>query len=262
MASDPLWWYLPQIRRLAAAESMLKTGAPLNQVATEMEGLLPLLDAPLTLLEDEGKVLRNGYLDAKARAGIVNDLRTRWLGLPDAKAIPVAQTISEARAEELFDDSQVPRHQVEAHIAERLIILALRVVNPGQPVTATQQAAQVPTVVVPPVGFRIPASAVAPDVSPGVPRTAQAPAIPASAVPALAGVLTPAQVQASRHQRGQALAPKMRGDLRLQVLLVQHAEKAVGVAWEPMQALLKKVSGPLHRQVPQDPQRLAQKKRA
>lgn len=245
IAGDPVWQFLPQLRRLAAVERMLKDGKPVDQVAAAVEDLLPLLDTPLTYLEEETKVMRDGYLDAKARAGVINDLRARWLGLAEVKDLPAAQRINEERAEQLFDDPQVPRYQVEANLAERVIVLALGVISPKQPGTSTQ-AASVTTWVVPPVGFRAPAAGVAPELSPGAGRPAAAlPRAPAAG-PALAPLpmgLPAAQAQALRQHLSQALAQRVRGDLRLQVLLVHHAEKAVGEAWEPMQALLKQVGG-------------------
>lgn len=243
IAGDPFWRYLPVWRRLIAAENMIKTGKPLDQVAAAVEKLLPLLDTPLVYVEEEAKVLRDGYLDAKARAGIVNDLRARWLGLPDIKSLPSEQTVSEQRAEELFDDPKVPRYQEESIIAERVIRLALKVIDPATP-TPAPPAAPVATQVVPPVAFRAPAAGVAPELAPGAPVAARLTPAAQPASPALAAVappLPPEKAQALRQRLSQELAKRVRGDLRLQVLLVSQAEKAVGPSWAPMRELLGQV---------------------
>lgn len=266
IVGDPSWKSLPQLRRLETVEAMFDAGKPLDQLAAAVEDLLPLLDTRLTYLEEETKVLRDGYLDAEARAGIISDLRARWLGLADAKALPAEQVVNEARAEQLFDDPDLPRHQVESMIAERVMLLALKVMNPVAPSTA-RPAARATTQVVPPTGFRTPAAGVAPELAPGAtgslalaaqtgrtgapgasntPERRGASAAPetSAASPALAPLptpLPPARIKALRQQMSQELSKRVRGDLRLQVLLVQQAEKAVGADWAPMAELLKQV---------------------
>lgn len=249
IAGDPLWQNLPLLRRLVEAENLVKQGKPLPVQAAVVQDLLAQLPPSLTYLEDEVKVLRDGYLDAKSRAGIVNDLRVRWLVLDDIKQLPAGQTISEEGAEQLFDDPALPKHQAEAVIAERILHLALSIImapeqRPGPPLTAAAA-----TLVVPPVGFRGPAAGVAPELSPGLPRPlAPLPSSPATAS-AQAGVaspspLAPAQAKVLRQQLSRDLVARVRADLRLQVQLVLQAEKAVGPDWAPMEGLLRQVGTP------------------
>jgi hypothetical protein len=243
IASDPFWEYLPVWRRIVTVESMFKAGKPLDEVAAAVEKLLPLLDAPLVYVEEETKVLRDGFLDAKARAGIVNDLRARWQGLPDVKSLPSEQTISEERAEELFDDPKLPGFQEKSIIAERVIRLAFKVIDPSAP-TVAPPAPTAATQVVPPVAFRAPAAGVAPELAPGAPVAARLTPAAQPASPALAPValpLPPEKALALRQHLSQELAKRVSGDLRLQVLLVAQAEKAVGTSWAPMRELLGRV---------------------
>lgn len=247
IAGDPLWQNLPLLRRLVQAETLVKQGKPLPEQAAAVQELLAQLPPSLTYLEDEVKVLRDGFLDAKSRAGIVNDLRVRWLVLTDAKQLPAGQTISEEGAERLFDDPTLPKYQAEAVIAERVLRLALSILmapeqRPGPPPVATAA-----TLVVPPVGFRGPAAGVAPELSPGGPRPLAQPSVSPAAAQASAPaslVLSPGQAKALRQQISRELVARVRGDLRLQVQLVLQAEKAVGPDWAPMEGLLRQVDTP------------------
>lgn len=247
IVGDPLWQNLALLGRLAEAEALVKRGAPLPLQAAAVQELIEQLPPSLTYLEEEVKVLRDGYLDAKSRAGIINDLRVRWLGLNDIKELPAQHVVNEEKAEQLFDDPTLPTHQVEAVIAERVLRLALSIVTapeqrPGPPPRATTA-----TLVVPPVGFANPAAGVAPELGPVGPRTALPPAAPATAAKTgahAAPALSPAQAQALRQRIGRDLLARLRGDLRLQVQLVLQAEKAVGPDWAPMEGLLKQVGTP------------------
>ncbi|MFH1060267.1 MAG: hypothetical protein V1797_16515, partial [Pseudomonadota bacterium] len=55
---------------------------------------------------------------------------------------------------------------------------------------------------------------------------------------------SPAQAQALRDRLRQALAARLKGDLRKQVLAASEAERAVGAAWKPMAQLLRLVDTP------------------
>ncbi|MFH1059360.1 MAG: hypothetical protein V1797_11885, partial [Pseudomonadota bacterium] len=133
IASDPHWQHLPQLRRLVAAEQVVKTGQPFPEQVAAVEGVLDILDRPLTMTEEEVKVLRDGFLDAKARATIINDTRVRWLGLSGPAQLPANLLVSEEQAEKYFDDPALPPYAVESNLYQRVIALAIKVLTPVEP---------------------------------------------------------------------------------------------------------------------------------
>ncbi|MFZ5587665.1 MAG: hypothetical protein ACOZHQ_17230 [Thermodesulfobacteriota bacterium] len=243
IASDPNWQSLPQLRRLVAAEQVVKAGRPLPEQARAVEEVLDLLDSPLTMTEEEVKVLRDGFLDAKARATIINDLRARWLGLSGPAELPAEQFVDEAAAEKLFDDPRLPFYAAASVIDQRVIALAVKVLTPVEP-TVKRDGGQPAEVVSLPPGPMAPAA----DVAVGSPGTASPDLTPAGApdlaLAAPAPPTSPAQAQALRESLRQALAARIKGDLRKQVLAATEAEKAVGPAWQPMAQLLRLVDTP------------------
>lgn len=243
IARDPHWQYLPQLRRLVAAEQMVKAGRPFPQQVAAVEGVLDIMDRPLTMSEEEVKVLRDGFLDAKARSTIVNDMRARWRGLAGPADLPAELIISEEQAEKLFDDPLLPRYEVESIIDQRVIALAIKVLTPVEP-AGRAGGAPAPEVVSLPPGPMAPAAGVALG-SPGTANPDLTPAgAPNLALAAPAPPTTPAQAQALRERLRLALAARLKGDLRKQVLATTEAEKAIGAAWQPMAQLLRLVDTP------------------
>ena len=243
IASDPHWKFLPELRRLVKAEQVVGAGQDLARQAEAARGLLDMVGRPLTYTQDEVKVLRDGYLDAKARATIFNDIQAGWLGLKGVKDLPPDKLLSQEEAEKLFDDDRLPTYQVQAILAERVLRLVVQVITPEEP--KAEPAAPAPTTVSMPAGFHGPASGVA--ATPAGPAT---PATTASAITARAATspakkLAPAQAQALRDGLSQELAKKVRADLRLQALLTAQADKAIGPAWPAMEQLLRQVDTPL-----------------
>lgn len=243
IAADPNWKHLATLRRLVAAEQAVKSGLPLDQQVAAAEEALRLVSAPLTMTEEEVKVLRDGYLEAKARATIVNDLRATWLGLSGPKDLPAEQAVSLEEAEALFDDPKLPLYQMQSNYAQRAIALAVRVLTPVE-ATAKEPGGQAAEVVSLPPGPRPPAAAVATG-SPGTsnpdPTPADAPNLSTAAAPP---ALSPAQAQALRQRLQTALAGLLAGDLRKQVLATSQADNAVGAEWKPMAELLGQVGAP------------------
>lgn len=228
VARDARWAYLPDFRRLVIAEAEVGPGLPPAKQAAAAEGVLDLVK-PLAYTEEEVKVLRDGYLEAGPRATITNEMRARWLDLADAKALPDQQRVSEEQAAKLFDDPALLRAEVESILAERALALAVKAINS----LAVPQTAAAPAQPAPAMPAQ-PAMAGRPEPpAQGVrPAEAAAPGRPDALSAALAAKL-----------RG-ALAARVKQDPRLQSLLLNQAEKAVGPAWEPMRALLEEVGSP------------------
>lgn len=234
VASDARWAYLPEFRRLVAAEAKVGPGLPPAQQAAAAEGVLDLIK-PLTYTEDEVKVLRDGYLEAKPRANIVNELRARWLDLPDAKALPPQQRVSEEQAAKLFDDPALLKGEVESILAERTLVLALKAINAlALPQSALPAPRQLTRAAAPAMPTQ-PAMA-------GRPEPATQEAAPAAGVES-SGPVRPDSAALAAKLRA-ALAARIQQDPRLQALLLNQAETAVGPAWEPMRALLEDVGSP------------------
>ncbi len=243
IAADPNWKHLATLRRLVAAEQAVKSGQPLAQQVAAAEEALKLVSAPLTMTEEEVKILRDGYLEAKARATIVNDLRATWLGLSGPKDLSSEQAVSPEEAEAFFDDPKLPLYQMQSNYAQRAIALAVRVLTPVE-ATPKEPGGQVAEVVSLPPGPRPPAAAVATG-SPGGgspdPTPAGAPNLSTAAAPP---VLSPVQAQALRQRLQTALATFLASDLRKQVLATGQADNAVGAGWKPMAELLGQVNTP------------------
>ncbi len=243
IAADPNWKHLSTLRRLVAAEQAVKSGLPLGQQVAAAEEALKLVSAPLTMTEEEVKILRDGYLDAKARATIVNDLRATWLGLPGPKDLSAEQAVSPEEAEAFFDDPRLPLYQMQSNFAQRAIALAVRILTPVEP-TPKEPGGRAGEAVSLPPGPRPPAAAVAtgsPGTSTPDPTPAGAPNLSTAAVPP---DLSPAQAQALRQRLQAALAQVLAGDLRKQVLATNQADNAVGASWQPMADLLGRVNTP------------------
>ncbi|MCA1905301.1 MAG: hypothetical protein LDL11_01770 [Desulfarculus sp.] len=243
IAADPNWKHLPTLRRLVAAEQAVKSGLPLDRQVAAAEEALNLASAPLTMTEEEVKILRDGYLDAKARATIVNDLRATWLGLSGPKDLSAEQTVSPEEAEAFFDDPRLPTYQMQSNFAQRAIALAVRILTPVE-ATPKEPGGRGAEVVSLPPGPRPPAAAVAtgsPGTSTPDPTPAGAPNLSTAAEPP---ALSPAQAQALRQRLQTALAQFLAGDLRKQVLATNQADNAVGAGWQPMADLLGRVNTP------------------
>lgn len=235
VARDARWAYLPEFRRLTAAEAQVGPGlAPAKQAAA-VSGVLDLVKT-LAYTEEEVKILRDGYLEPGPRATIANELRARWLNLPGAKDLPPDQRISAEQAVKLFDDPALLRAEVESILAERALTLAVKAINeltiPQTAASAPMQLVRVPTPAMP----TQPAMA-------GRPEPPTQPAKSAGEAEASApGKPSPNAALAAR-LRG-AVAERLKQDPRLQSLLLNQAEKAVGPAWEPMRALLEEIGSP------------------
>jgi hypothetical protein len=126
---------------------------------------------------------------------------------------------------------------VESILAERALTLAVKALNeltnPQTALNAPMQLTRVPRPAMP----TQPAMAGRPEpptqqVKPAGEAEASAPAKAAASAGALAAGL-----------RG-TVAERVRQDPRLQALLLNLAEKAVGPAWEPMRALLEEIGSP------------------
>lgn len=245
IASDPHWKYLPQLRRLVMAEQAVKTGKPFPEQVAAVESVLDLLDRPLTMTEEEVKILRDGFLDAKARATIINDTRARWMGLAGPAELPANLVVSEEQAEKYFDDPTLPPYAVESNLDQRVIALAIKVLTPVEPAGKPAGPGQPNELVSLPPGPMAPAAGVGVG-SPGTSSPDQTPAgAPNLALAAQAPpTTTPAQAQALRDRLRQALAARLKGDLRKQVLAAGEADRAVGAAWKPMAQLLRLVDTP------------------
>jgi hypothetical protein len=236
VARDARWANLPSFRRLVVAEAQVGPGLPPAQQVTAVSGVLDLVKT-LSYTEEEVKILRDGYLEAGPRATIVNELRARWLNIAGAKDLPPDQRLSAEQAVKLFDDPALLQAEVESILAERALTLAVKALNeltnPQTALNAPMQLTRVPRPAMP----TQPAMAGRPEpptqqVKPAGEAEASAPAKAAASAGALAAGL-----------RG-TVAERVRRDPRLQSLLLNQAEKAVGPAWEPMRALLEEIGSP------------------
>jgi hypothetical protein len=236
VASDARWAYLPEFRRLVAAEAKVGPGQSPAQIVAAVGGVLDLVK-PLTYTEEEVKILRDGYLEAGPRATIANEMRARWLNLPDAKALPPQQRVTEEQAAKLFDDPALLKAEVESILADRALILAMKAIN----LLLLPQAAAAG-----PAPGQL--TRVAPAVMPAQPAMAGRPEPPTQpARPAGEAAAAPAKPSASPALAAKlrsAVAERLKGDPRLQALLLNQAETAVGPAWEPMRVLLEEIGSP------------------
>lgn len=264
IAGDPVWSHLPQMREILEAEVMAKNHAPFEERVAKVQSMLPFLTKPLAMSDDEVKVLRDGFLTAESRAGVVNGMRVLWLDVPDSKSLPKDQYVSEDRAEQYFDDPKLLEYQVRAQICDRIVALAWDLISP--PAAAPALAAVTPTRVTTPMGHgsvnegvaneepgrpamavkALPtapraATATAGPAAPGAPGAALAasPAAPAASAP------SPQEQDALRGELSRELAAKLQNDVRLQAVLLQQADKAVGPAWPPMRDMLRSIKSPI-----------------
>ncbi len=242
VARDARWAYLPEFRRLVKAETVVKAAPAGEKQIRALDGVLDLLK-PLAYTEEEVKVLRDGYLDAGPRATIANDMRARFLNLANAKELPPSQVISEEQAVKLFDDPALPKAEVESVLADRVMALAVKVmtnlvVEPAVPTLTSQPGAR-------------PGVAPGAQTFPSQPAMAGRPSPPVQARPAPGyspGKAEAKKASASAQAMSAALsgeiAARVKQDPRLQSLLINQAEKAVGDSWAPMKGLLEQVGSP------------------
>lgn len=132
MARDPHWAVLDRYRRLAQAEKIITGQADFQDKLHAARGLLGLFE-PLRFSPEVASVLLDSVLTAQNRAGIVNDLIARQLGLSGPNMLPKDRLMTADKAGKLFDDPAVPRSQVDAAVSQRALDAILMVVGPPAP---------------------------------------------------------------------------------------------------------------------------------
>ena len=221
MSRDPYWAYLNQFKRIYLAERAGGTNRPLDRRVEATQGVLDIIK-PLAFAPEVAGVLRDGALEPKMRAEIINDTRARRLGLEDAKSLPADQQMDEKKVKALFDDPAVERALVEAELLNRVLALAIKVLTPPAP---AKPAAKEEKAAPPAAG----------------PPSAVPPAKKEEAKPMVVEPANAAQLRAGLRQK---LADSLKGKPHVEVLLLAQADKAVGQAWAPMLSLLKEMDSP------------------
>ena len=245
IARDPHWTYLADFRLLTKVKSDLDQDESMDWHLHRAMTLVKLI-RPLGFVPDEVGILQDGYLDQKKQAAIVNDMRCRWFQVPEPNKLPKAEFLTPAKARALFDDPALQDSMVKVGLARQALRLSFDTL-----VTSAQDVAA-------PAGGKVSARAAGAPASPL--RTA--PPVPllkpstqtpsptppvrgANAKPAKkAAKADPAKVRALRGQLMDAMAARFRDHIRLQLILLEEADRVRGEAWKSMMDLLHRVDSP------------------
>ena len=222
---DPYWAYLQDYRKLVYAEANCKVNNTFDQKIAAVESATALL-RPIAYPAEEFSVIRDSNLEAGMRAAIINDLREQRLG----GELPPDRKVTPQQVQELFNDPQVDRSQVEAAIASRIIIMAMRALTPVKPPEPPAEAG---------AETGKPEEAGEGSATDEIKKIIKAEALrPGQAPP------DPPDAAARRASLTKKLAARFKGQPQLTALLLAQAELSVGERWQPMAALLAEVDSP------------------
>ena len=246
MARDPRWKFLPQYRILAVAEEKASDAKGAGLI-TAARSALPLLQ-DMEYSPEVAKVLRDGSLTASVRAGIVNDIRARKLGLGGADALPAAQKLDEAEAGKLFNDPTVEVSMVKSELVARSLALSAKALAPQAAPKKAAPAASAAGPMPKPDAMGAIAPAKPTKVKLLEPRHLDKEAAkPEKRAADKIAAPDTAQVKAMRQAFIAELAASLKNKPKVQELLVKQADKAVGPDWKSMLELLKAVDSPTTR---------------
>ena len=254
MARDPRWGFLPQYRILAKAEEKASKGSA-SELIQAARTAMPLLKETKYSAE-VAKILRDGSLTAFARAGIVNDIKIRRLGLSNTDQLPPADRLDEETAEKLFHDPALELSLVKSELISRSLALAAKAMAPPS-VAPKKAAAQkagpqkgvmegVPAGPSSAAGAELPATPTKVKLLEprGLDKEAAKPEVRAADKVAAPD---PARVKAMRQAFIAELAADLKQKTNVQELLLKQADKAVGPDWKNMKVLLQAVDSPATR---------------
>ncbi|KIX15051.1 hypothetical protein X474_05900 [Dethiosulfatarculus sandiegensis] len=226
ISRDPHWGYLDEFRTLVLAERKVAAPLPLSDRVLAAETTLGILE-PLAYDPAEAQILRNGALETDVRAKVVNGLRANRLKLENASLLPETEKITEEKAEELFNDPELGKVEVQAALAERVFILVRKVLTP---IEAPEEE---------PVA----------QAEPGTTQVGESGAQESSPIiNPKAPLPDPPDALELRNEFISKVAKAVDGKPLLQEILMNQAERAVGTAWAPMKSLLQKIDSSETRQ--------------
>ena len=224
MTSDPYWAHLNQFKKLVMAERAGARSRPLDKRVVAVEDVLDIIE-PMAFAPDVADVLRDGSLEAEMRAGIVNELRIRHLGLDEVEKLPPDLLVDEEKAKELFDDPAVEQTQVQAVLIERVLTLAVKVLTPSSPSKLKPEKEK----------KSVSGAAAAAENSEEEKKDKEE-------EPEVAEPDNAAELRAELRRK---LVKKLQGKPNVHVILLELADKAVGKAWKPMLEILENIDSPL-----------------
>ena len=242
MARDPRWKFLPQYRILSLAEENASDARGAELIRTA-RSTMPLLQE-MRYSPEVAKVLRDGSLTPSVRAGIVNDLRARQLGITDVDKLPPADKLDEALAKKLFNDPSVEISMVKSELVGRSLALAAKALAPrAAPQKKAAPKASKPGELPFDAGAEIPAKPTKVKLLEPRHLDKEAAKPEKRAADKIAAPDT-AQVKAMRQALIVDLAGQLKDKPNVQEILLKQADKAVGPDWKNMMELLKAVDSP------------------
>lgn len=243
MASrDPSWKYVEQYKAVALAKSAIaESDSPsVTQCETALL-LLPMIEK-LNYTAKEVKILHDDLVDADIRASLYNETRARSLGYSSPEEMPKDQIIDEDQAVKLLDDISLLTDLVVSDLDTKILEIALDAVIPQVKTTAEKPTENK-------LAQEVRGDAENMDL-PQKPEGGQA--APAAA-PAPSGDGAPADdapvvVEASpemRDQVSQAMVQTLKGNLLVQNILIDLADKKIGDQWPKMKQILESIDSPV-----------------